>query len=139
MKITTSYEFSAFNCDLIIPAIQNSYWGAGRSATGIKRAFQNSFVAGLFIGAEQVGWARATSDTVYHAFIFDLMVVPEYRGKGIGKRLTRDLMAHPQLTDVSGWMLATRDHHGLYQQFGFSEVEPNRFMTLRNSQPTGPI
>lgn len=88
-------------------------------------------MAGLFTKEEQVGWARAASDTVYHAYIMDLMVVPEHRGKGLGKRLTRDLMAHPELTEVTGWMLATRDHHKLYRSFGFSDVEPNRFMTMR--------
>lgn len=134
MEIHTSYDLSDFDFDRIIPAIQGSYWGEGRTAVGIVAAFKHSFPIGLFHPEDgQVGWARATSDKVYHAYIFDLMVVPKCRGLGLGKRLTQDLMAHPELREVSGWMLSTRHHHGLYRHFGFKDAEPGRYMAMKKT------
>ena len=132
MAIRTSYNLSEFDFERIVPAIQDSYWGKGRKADGIIAAFRNSYPVGLFLNGEgQIGWARATSDEIYHAYIFDLIVIPEFRGQGLGKRLIQDIMAHPKLRDVSGWMLSTRHHHHLYWQFGFKNAEPGRHMTMQ--------
>jgi len=132
MEIRTSYDQSEFDYDLIVPFIQQSYWGKGRIRKDILQAFNSSFAIGLFHNnGRQIAWARATSDTVYHAYIFDLAVVEEYRGKGYGKQLVNELMAHPKLIDVSGWMLATELHHDLYRKFGFEDVEQGRYMSLK--------
>ena len=132
MTLRTSYDLSEFDFDRIVPAIQQSYWGEGRSAEGIKAAFANSFPAGLFHAEDgQIGWVRATSDCVYHAYIFDLIVVPDYRAQGLGKRMTQDIMNHPDLRAVTGWMLSTRYHHDLYRPFGFKDGEPGRYMALK--------
>lgn len=131
MATYTSYELSEFDFERIVPAIQGSYWGEGRQADGIVAAFRNSYPVGLFLdGDGQIGWARATSDEVYHANIFDLKVVPEFRGQGLGKRLIQDIMAHPKLRDGSSWMLSTRHHHNLYRPFGFKDAEPGRYMAM---------
>jgi len=132
MEIRVSYDQSEFNFDLIVPFIQQSYWGKGRNHQDIVQAFENSFSIGFFLeSGEQIAWARATSDTVYHAYIFDLAVVQKYRGKGYGKQLVTDLMAHPSLIKVSGWMLSTKMHHELYRQFGFADAEQGRYMSLK--------
>jgi len=135
MNIRTSYDQSEFDYDLIVPAIQNSYWGEGRIYSDITCAFENSYNVGYFLqSGGQIAWARATSDTIYHAYIFDLYVLREYRGNGYGKQLVTDLMAHPELTRVSGWMLSTRQHHDLYRQFGFMDAEPKRYMSLKKNE-----
>ena len=122
MNLRISYNVDEFDFDLIVPATQASYWGSSRRRDGIVKSFRNSFSVGLFHPADgQVGWVRATSDTVYHAYIYDLQVVHAHRGKGLGKRLVSELMNHPELGEVTGWMLSTRDHHHLYRPFGFSE------------------
>jgi len=134
MQIRISYDQAEFNFDLIVPFTQQSYWGKGRCYQNIVTAFSNSFAIGMFLeDGEQIAWARATSDTVFHAYIFDLVVVEDYRGMGFGKRLVTELMAHPSLTNVSGWMLSTRFHHELYRQFGFKDAEQGRYMALRKS------
>jgi len=69
--------------------------------------------------------------TVYHAYIFDLAVVQDFRGRGYGKQLVKELMAHPSLINVSGWMLATKIHHDLYRQFGFKDAKQGRYMSLK--------
>lgn len=129
-RIQTGYTFDRLDFDVIVPATQNSYWGQGRTRDGVIRSFRNSYPVGLYAeeGA-QIGWARATSDTVYHAYVYDLQVVPEHRGRGLGIRLAQDLMTHPDLKDVTGWMLSTRAHHGLYRKLGFDDVDPGRYMS----------
>ncbi|MEO1536375.1 MAG: GNAT family N-acetyltransferase [Pseudomonadota bacterium] len=129
-EIATSYRFEDLDFDTIVPATQASYWGQGRTHEGIVQSFRNAYAVGLYDGKAQIGWARATSDTVYHAFIYDLQVILSYRGRGLGKRLAQDLMAHPDLIAVTGWMLATRAHHGLYRKLGYEDAEPGRFMSL---------
>ena len=130
MTLTTSYRFEDLDFNIIVPATQSSYWGHGRTRDGIIQSFRNAYPVGLYDGEALIGWARATSDTVYHAYIYDLQVIPEYRGQGLGTRLTQDLMAHPELKNVTGWMLSTRAHHGMYRKLGFTDAEPGRFMTL---------
>jgi len=129
-EITTSYRFEDLDFDIIVPATQASYWGQGRTREDIIQSFRNAYPVGLYDGQALIGWARATSDTVYHAYIYDLQVIPEHRGQGLGTRLTQDLMAHPDLKNVTGWMLSTRAHHGLYRKLGFKDAEPGRHMSL---------
>ena len=131
-EIRISYDQSEFDFDLIVPFIQQSYWGKGRSHKDIVASFKNSFVIGFFLPNEtQIAWARVTSDMVYHAYIFDLAVIKEFRGMGYGKKLVTELMVHPELVRVSGWMLSTRMHHKLYRQFGFEDVEHGGCMFLK--------
>lgn len=131
MTIRTGYDVGEFDFDVIVPATQASYWGNGRERNDIIKSFRNSFPVGLFHWQDgQIGWARATSDTVYHAYIYDLQVVPDHRGKGLGKHLVTELMRHPELKDVSGWMLSTRHHHGFYRPLGFEDAEHGRYMVL---------
>lgn len=135
MNLTTSYSFEDLDFNIIVPATQSSYWGQGRTREGIIQSFRNAFPVGLYDGKALIGWARATSDTVYHAYIYDLQVIPAYRGQGLGTRLTQDLMAHPDLKDVTGWMLSTRAHHGMYRKLGFKDAEPGRYMALTRRSP----
>ena len=134
-ELVVSYDCTTYDFDVIVPFIQQSYWGAGRRRDDIVRAFQHSWTVGLFLpGGQQIGWARATSDTVFHAYIFDLAVIERFRGRGIGRRLVEVLMQHPELTNVTGWMLSTRYHHDLYRTFGFEDAEQGRYMTLKKLQ-----
>ncbi len=138
MTIRTSYDVGEFDFDVIVPATQTSYWGNGRERNDVIKSFRNSFPVGLFHGLEgQVGWARAISDTVYHAHIYDLQVLPAHRGNGLGKRLVTELMGHPELKDVIGWMLSTRCHHDFYRPFGFTDAEQGRYMVL-TKEKAGP-
>lgn len=129
-EIELSYEPGRMDLEMIIPVIQASYWGKGRSAAGIRRAFQNSYLAGLFDGPRQVAFARAVSDATYFAYIFDLFVIPDARGQGLGRRMTEAILDHPDLRGVSGWMLASRDAHDLYRKFGFADAPPGRYMAM---------
>ena len=75
--------------------------------------------------------ARVISDFAVIAYLADVFVVPEHRGRGISKLLMRAIVEHPDLQGLRRFMLVTRDAHGLYTQFGFEPLtHPEYFMTV---------
>lgn len=103
---------------------EDAYWAKGRTAEQTQTAIENSLCFGLFAGDRQIGFARVVSDMATFAYIGDVFVVDEFRGRGLSKWLMATITAHPQLQGLRRWVLATRDAHGLYAQF---EFEPLRF------------
>jgi len=76
-----------------------------------------------------VAFARVVSDRAGFAYLADVFVLPRRRGEGIGKRLMAYVLAHPELQRLRRFLLATRDAHGLYAQFGFRPLAaPERFL-----------
>ena len=66
-----------------------------------------------------MGFTRLLTDSTYRVTIWDVIVRPEYQGRGIGKRLVEYVLTHPQLATVTFFWLSTPDKHGFYEQFGF--------------------
>jgi GNAT superfamily N-acetyltransferase len=78
-----------------------------------------------------VGFARVITDFATFAYLSDVFVIESHRGLGLSKWLMEVIMGHPQLQNLRRWMLATRDAHGLYEQFGFrSPSNPERLMEI---------
>ncbi|WP_207714410.1 GNAT family N-acetyltransferase [Scytonema sp. UIC 10036] len=95
----------------------------------LQRAIQNSFVFGVYKGEQQVGFARVVTDYSTFAYLADLFILEPFRGNGLGKWLLETIVSHPELQGLRRWLLATKDAHELYRQFGFTELNnPNRFM-----------
>jgi GNAT superfamily N-acetyltransferase len=96
-----------------------SYWAEGRSQETVERLVREaSRVVGLYHEGRQVGFARAFSDGVALAYLADVYVLPEHRGRGLGVELIREMVENGPLADVR-WALHTRDAHDLYRRFGF--------------------
>ncbi len=96
-----------------------SYWGRGRSRERVIGTIAGSRrVVGLYLGAEQVGFARAVSDGVTVAYLADVYVLAPYRGRGLGVELVREIVEGDGAPDVH-WLLHTADAEGLYARFGF--------------------
>jgi GNAT superfamily N-acetyltransferase len=67
------------------------------------------------------------------AYLMDVFVLPEYRGRGISKALMRTILDHPDLQNLRVFLLATRDAHGLYERFGFRSLDDvGRFMAIQD-------
>jgi GNAT superfamily N-acetyltransferase len=117
--------------DVIHDYLARSYWAAGIPRDTVERAVANSLCFGLFQGEAQVGFARIITDRATFAYLADVFVLEEHRGQGLSKRLMTAITRHPDLQGLRRWMLATRDAHGLYAQFGFRPLkDPERFMEL---------
>lgn len=113
--------------------LKSSYWAGWRSEEINRRAFANSLCAAALMGGQQVGFARAVTDYAAFAYLSDVIVWPQHRGKGIGRRLVCALLDHPELATVSHWSLATTDAHALYEKFGFRPSTDGRYMRLDRS------
>ena len=106
-----------------------AYWSEGVPLEVVRRAFANSMVFGVYHAGVLVGLARVVSDRATFAWICDVYVLPAHRGAGLGKWLMETVTAHPELQGLRRWMLATRDAHGLYRQYDFTDLhDASRFM-----------
>jgi GNAT superfamily N-acetyltransferase len=132
MCYEVSTDRSRLDIALIHDFLRSSYWARGIPRAVVEKSIQHSLCFGAFFGGRQVGFARVITDFAAFAYIADVFVVPEHRGRGISKLLVRAILAHPELQGLRGMMLATRDAHGLYAQFGFQPLaHPEQFMTIR--------
>lgn len=107
---------------------KEAYWAKGRSLEIVKRSIDNSFCFGVFLGNQQIGFARVVSDLSVFAWILDVFILPQWRGKGYGKILIEAILNHPDFENVPRWGLGTADAHGLYTQFGFTPLKNPEFM-----------
>jgi predicted N-acetyltransferase YhbS len=98
-----------------------SYWAEGRSRETVERLVREAArVVGVYHDGRQVGFARAFSDGVALAYLADVYVLPEHRGRGVGVELVRETVDNGPLAGVK-WILHTHDAHDFYRQFGFGE------------------
>ncbi|MCM5558965.1 GNAT family N-acetyltransferase [Pleomorphomonas sp. JP5] len=101
-----------------------SYWARGTDPALIVAALQNSLPLGLFDhSGHQVGFARVITDYALFAYLRDVFVDRAHRGRGLGVWITETALAHPRLSTVSSWMLATEDAHGVYEKAGFRALK----------------
>ena len=111
--------------------LSRSFWAEGISKKLIARSIEHSLCFGLFYDRAQVGFARVITDRATFAYLCDVYVLAEHRGKGLGKWLIDAVTAHPDLQGLRRFQLVTRDAHGLYKRFGFkSPQHPARHMEI---------
>jgi GNAT superfamily N-acetyltransferase len=97
-----------------------SYWARGRGRETQDRLIDRATrIVGLYRDGRQVGFCRALSDGVSFAYLADVYVLPEHRGRGLGLELVREMVERGPLADVS-WLLHTEDAHRLYARLGFA-------------------
>jgi GNAT superfamily N-acetyltransferase len=119
--------------DVIHAYLTQSYWSPGIPRATVERAIANSICFGILRGTEQIGFARVVTDRATFAYLADVFIVEPHRGKGLAKALMRTIQAHEDLQGLRRFLLATRDAHGLYRQFGFTELgNPSRIMEIHN-------
>jgi GNAT superfamily N-acetyltransferase len=134
---TTKYEISSDRSRLDIALIHNflrsSYWAKDIPRTIVEKSIENSLCFGAFFEDRQVGFARVVTDYATFAYVGDVFVVPEHRGRGVSKLLMQAILTHPELQGLRRILLATRDAHGLYSQFGFKALRNAAdFMSVHN-------
>jgi GNAT superfamily N-acetyltransferase len=107
-----------------------SYWATTRTLEQTRTAIQNSLCFGVYAeDGRQVGFGRVVSDFATFAYVGDVFILSDYRGRGLSKRLMEEIVSYPDLQGLRRWVLATRDAHGLYEQFEFSALKfPERWM-----------
>jgi len=120
--IIISRDKSKLQVEVIYQFITNSYWGKGRTKEQVQTTINNSLCFGLYKDTIQIGFGRIATDYAIFAYLMDLFVLPEYRGKGYSKQLMEAIINAEELKECKTWMLKTFDAHDLYKQFGFTEL-----------------
>ena len=128
-----STDKEKLDIDLIHSFLAKSYWAEGISKEVIRKSVEASLCFGVFENDKQIGFARMITDKATFAYLADVFIIEDYRGRGLSKLLMEVIMSHPDLQGLRRFMLATRDAHGLYKQFGFTPLtNTDRWMQIHN-------
>lgn len=115
--------------------LSQSYWSEGIPLEVVKRSIDNSLCFAIYSDKKLVAFARVISDFATFAYLADVFVVNEYRGRGLSKWLLQNIIDYPELQGLRRFTLATRDAHGLYSQFGFKPfARPDRWMEIHHAE-----
>ena len=98
------------------------YWAEGVPLEVVKISIERSLPFGVYEGEKQVGFARVITDYATFAYLADVFILDEHRGKGLSKWLMATIVRHPSLQRLRRFVLVTRDAQELYRKFGFTEV-----------------
>lgn len=134
LKAMTTLDISTdktrLDLDVIHGFLRQAYWSRDIPRQTVLRAIDGSLCFGGYVdGVGQVAFARVITDGATFAYLADVFVLEDQRGKGYSKQLMQAVMAHPRLQGLRRFMLATWDAHGLYAQFGFQPAaRPDRLM-----------
>lgn len=112
---------------------ESSYWAQNVSLEIVRRSVEHSLCFGLYWQQQQIGFARVVTDRTTFAYLADVFVITEHRGKGLSKWLMEVIHSHPDLQGLRRWLLVTRDAQGLYSQFGWEPIPESvigRFMQI---------
>ena len=105
---------------------EESYWARSRTREENDRIIEASLCFGAYEDGRQIAHARVVTDTVAFGYLGDVFVLPEARGRGVGKALMQAVLSHPQVRGLKRFTLVTDDAHGLYEQYGFRPLDDVR-------------
>jgi GNAT superfamily N-acetyltransferase len=129
-KIYVSTDNEKLDVNLIHSFLsERSYWAKGRSMEAVKQTIAHSLCFGIYnLEGKQLGFARVATDYAVFGWLMDVFILEEYRGLGLGKKLIERVVEHPVVKNLRRVGLATSDAHGLYKQFGFSQLSASEKM-----------
>ena len=130
-----AYEVTSDVARLDVRAIHaflaTSYWSPGVPLSVVQRAVDNSVCFGVLCDGEQVAFARVVTDKATFGYLADVYVLEAHRGRGLSRKMLEAIKAHPDLQGLRRMLLATRDAHCLYRQYGFRPLAaPDRLMEI---------
>lgn len=127
--ITVSKDKTKLDVPFIQNFLKDVYWAAGRTMEEVQTTIDTSFCFGIYENDNQIGFCRVITDYVVFAYVMDVFIDENHRGKGYSSTLINAMMTEPELQQVKIWRLATSDAHFLYKKFGFSALaHPEKMM-----------
>ncbi|WP_425236351.1 GNAT family N-acetyltransferase [Ulvibacterium sp.] len=110
-----------------------AYWCLHIPKEKVEISIENSFCFGLYETNKQIGFARIITDFSTIAYLGDVYILEEYRGKGLSKWLMETIMNFPELQGLRRWILLTGDAHELYRKYGWTDLaDSSKWMELHN-------
>lgn len=119
-ELTISTDPKRHDLDAVHALLRATHWAKEMSRPTLERAFANSLNFGLFDGDRQIGFTRLVTDYCTYAYMTDVVVAEEHRGKGLGKWMMEAVLAHPDLKDMRRIALLTLDAMPFYDSFEFT-------------------
>jgi GNAT superfamily N-acetyltransferase len=108
---------------------EESYWAKDTPFDLVQTAFDNSYCIGVLKDGQQIGYGRFITDYATFCYLADVYIEDAHRGKGLSKKMMDIMLNLDWVLRMRRVMLATRDAHGLYEQFGFTVLkDPARYM-----------
>ena len=136
--LLVSTDRARLDVDLIHRVLAGTYWASGIPRDLVVRAIAGSIAFGLYEDGRQAGFARVISDLATYAYLADVFIVEECRGRGLGDWLVESIRLHPQLQGLRRFALITRDAGPLYARHGFSAPpEPSGDMEIVDREVYG--
>ena len=112
----------------------HSFWAQGRSRKALRQMLQGSqAVVSSWQGGALIGFGRATSDGLYRAVLWDVVVDSNHQGQGLGRRIVGTLLQAPALRHVERTYLMTTNSSGFYSQLGFEPMGNQQLMLRKSS------
>jgi ribosomal protein S18 acetylase RimI-like enzyme len=132
--VVVTSDPAAVDLDAVHAFLTATYWSPGIPRETVARAIAGSIPFSVLWKGQQVGFARVITDRATFAYLADVYVLQEYRGRGLAVRLMDAIMAHPDLQGLRRFLLVTRNAHGLYRRYGFTDLA-NPSMHLERVNP----
>jgi len=112
--------------------LSRSYWAEEIPFETVKRSVEHSLCFGVYTADKQIGFARVISDYTTFAYLADVFILEEERGKGLSKFLMECILKHKELQGLRNFSLMTQDAHSLYARYGFKNIpKPENFMAKK--------
>lgn len=112
--------------DDVLSLLHDTHWGGGITIEVLAVAVRNSICFGVYEGERLVGFARAVSDLATYAYLTDVVIAAEARGRRLGEWLIECIRAHPDLQGLRRIALLTRDAAPFYERLGFTRGSGDR-------------
>jgi N-acetylglutamate synthase-like GNAT family acetyltransferase len=141
----TQIQFSVSKSDIDINQLQElfnvaAFWAKERSIENLEIAIANSEpVVTVKDGEKLIGFARATSDGIYRATIWDVVIHPDYQGSGLGSKLVETVLSHPRMSRVERTYLMTTHQQRFYEKIGFQANSSTTMVLLQNESNLGSL
>ncbi len=129
--IEISTNINRLDINFIHTFITETYWAKGRTIETMQTCIDNSLNFGVYLQKKQIGYGRIVTDYGHFAYLMDLFIDSQHRGKGLSIQLMKFILNFDALNRIKVWRLATSDAHGLYEKFGFKLLlHPENLMEL---------
>ncbi|WP_353084088.1 GNAT family N-acetyltransferase [Flavobacterium sp.] len=127
--ISVSSDKNKLDIPFILSELKQVSWLPPKTLEEVQTVIDASFCFGIYLEDKQIGFCRVITDYVVFAYVMDVFITAEQRGKGYASQLIKTMLLDPKLKDVKLWRLATSDAHFLYKKFGFDSLaHPNKMM-----------
>jgi GNAT superfamily N-acetyltransferase len=131
-----STDRSRLDIDVIHAFLRRAYWaGEHLPREVVERSAEHSLNFGVYCNEAQIGGARVITDYATFAYVADVFVLEEHRGKRLGVWMMECVAAHPELQGLRRWMLGTRDAHTLYEKSGFTTIKQDDGRWMEKADP----